>query len=375
MVIAHLTDLHVSKYGIRMSELSAGRYRAATGAGWEPVWSSQGWRIDVRWAAGRTRWRDAYRLVDGEDRVHELLKDRNESGGHRLLDRLKRLREIRLKTSCAALARRRPNAAELEWLLREDPRNGNLRFCALAETLRRDRPDWLIITGDLTDDGEGYELLLAGLAPFIQERRLICIPGNHDVYATPPVWNDARFLKTESKKREAWEQFNCRLILPNPQGCLQPLGEGVVLARLDSCHASRIPGSTSGRVSEEQLQVLEQELSQVGRKVLRFACLHHSLLNPAKQGLGLVAFQPGMKLRNSRRTLKRMARLGIALVMNGHRHVGYKHQAPEGPLMVSAPSSTYGCRTGVKPFYWRLEALHTALHSIHQRFIPSLVAV
>jgi 3',5'-cyclic AMP phosphodiesterase CpdA len=375
VILAHLTDLHVTKYGARMTDAQMGRYRLARGAGWESVWEDAGWRIDVRWALGRVRWRDAFRLVDSRERVHRSFKAKGGISYGQLVDGLKRLREIRLRTDALELARRFPGPQEVERLLAEDPENGNVRFCAVAHAVRKDAPDWLVLTGDLTDDGEGYELIKAGLSPFIQKRRFICIPGNHDVYPTPPVWNARRFRKSENQKRVLWENFAAGVGVPVNRPSVQSLGEGVLLAPLDSCHPSSVPGSSSGLVLKEQLQSVGRELEHYPGKTLRLACLHHSLLTPSRQGLGFSVYQPGMKARNSQKILKQLSGLGMAVVMSGHRHLGYKQQTRRGPLHLGAPSTTYGCRSGAKPFYWRLETLRTTLASIQQAPIPALASI
>ena len=46
----------------------------------------------------------------------------------------------------------------LDALLAEDPINSNIRFCAVAYALRDANPDWILISGDLTDDGVGHDL-------------------------------------------------------------------------------------------------------------------------------------------------------------------------------------------------------------------------
>jgi 3',5'-cyclic AMP phosphodiesterase CpdA len=224
----------------------------------------------------------------------------------------------------------------------------------------------VIVTGDLTDDGMGYELVAKGLAPFIERGRLICIPGNHDVYPTPPLWNDKHFMKSAREKHRRWAEFASRCGLPSSGSYLHPLGQGVVLAHFDSCHPSSVPGSASGLVPMHDLNRIAHQLKTGAAATLKLACLHHPIAPVRVQGLGLAAFHPGMRLRNAKRVQAHLKAQGYAVVMDGHRHIGYQVQASNGPVFLSAPSATYGCRLGAKPFYWRLQVRNAMLQSIRR---------
>jgi len=367
--IAHLTDLHVSKYGARMT---MNRSRTAKGRIWESFCEEPGWRIEIRRAEG-IRIRDAFRLVDSEDRVHRVVKVGSGSNRRQVLDELRQLRDLRMQTDFEVLARKLPNQRQAIQLLQQDPDNGNLRFCLAAHALRQDPPDWVVVTGDLTDDGIGYELLKAGLAPFIEKNRLLCIPGNHDIYPTPPVWNDRELRTTEEKKRQFWNNFTASVGMAEGS-FVHDLGENVVLARLDSCTPSRIPGSASGFVAPDQVRQMEDQLDRVPARTLRLACMHHPVVKAPYKQLGLSAYQPGMRLRNSRSVFRRLREHRVSVVMHGHRHVGYNYQTKEGPVSLSAPSTTYGCRTGARPFYWCLVVVESAVRSIQPVPIPGLVS-
>jgi 3',5'-cyclic AMP phosphodiesterase CpdA len=375
MIIAHLSDFHISQYGACMTNFKTGRRRVAKGPGWVPFWEDGGWRIDVRLAAGRIRLHDAFRLIDREGLVHRIYKVKGLPSVSAIFDDLRRLRDIRSLTHCDYLAAHFPDEGETARLLQGDPGNGNVRFCAVAHTLRRDNPDWVIVTGDLTDDGLGYELVAAGLAPFLERGRLICIPGNHDVYPTPPFWNDKHFMKSAREKRRRWADFAGRLGLPASGSYVYPLGQGVLLAHFDSCHPSTVPGSASGLVRIHELNHIDQLLKNSQAASLKLACLHHPVSPLRVKGLGLAAFHPGMRLRNAKRMQEHLKKMGFAVVMDGHRHMGYQYQVSTGPMYLSAPSTTYGCRLGAKPFYWRLNVRQASIQSIHKAPIGLLARV
>lgn len=375
MIVAHITDLHVSKYGLRMTNLHTGRLRAARGLGWETFFEDGGWRVDFRPALDQARIRDAFRLVDIDGRVHKIIKVRNGHLASAIIGQLLRLRDLRMRTHCEFLTGAFPDGETLRKLLAQDPDNSNARFCAVAHALRRDQPDWVVITGDLTDDGVGYGLIKAGLADVIARRRLICLPGNHDVYPTPPVWNDRSLRTPGARKREAWSEFIASIQQPSSKACVQDLGEGVVLARFDSCHPSRIPGSSSGLVPPEQIQTVEEQIRGLDGTFLRLACVHHPLTPMPYKGLKIGSYQPGMRLRNGRRLFRHLLKYDFSVIMNGHRHVGYHFQHADGPVILSAPSTTYGCRSGAKPFYWSLDLVKSRIRGIQPKPITMLAGV
>jgi hypothetical protein len=366
MIIAHVSDFHISQYGAAMTNFKTGRRRAAKGTGWTPFWDEAGWHIDVRLAAGRIRLHDAFRLTDSQGLVHRISKLKRLVSVSDIFDDLRRLCDIRTVTRCDYLASHFPSEAETTRLLQADPANGNARFCAVAHALRRDRPDWIIVTGDITDDSVGYELVAAGLAPFIESGRLICIPGNHDVYPTPPFWNSRHFQKNEMEKKARWQEFALALGLPGAGSYLKSLGQGVVLAHFDSCHPSSVPGSASGLVRVHDLQQIQNRLKTEFPRALRLACLHHPVSPLRVKGLGLAAFHPGMRLRNAKRVQAHLQAMGFEVVMDGHRHIGYQYQLSTGPVFLSAPSTTYGGRLGARPFYWRLNVRHDGLRAIQK---------
>lgn len=355
MIIAHLSDIHISKYGtLLVQRRGLPREARPDEKAWETMLEVDGWRVETR-RAGQTRfsWRDRMRLVDPDGLIHHesnVPKDTEKPNPEELLA----LQTRRARVSIERLANDWPSRAQIDAWLGEDPHNGNLRWCAIAHQLREENPDYVLITGDLTDDAEGFELIEAGLAPFIAEGRLIVIPGNHDIYPSPPLVTVASARKTELDKRRLWGAFTKRIGV-EASGCfVRDLGEGVLLLCLDSSHPPRIPASASGYVQPHELYQLAGQLDASGPGQLRLACVHHHIANPPPTALGSVPFQTGMKLRNAREVLDVLESLDVRVIMNGHRHIGYRFQPSGSPLFLSAPSTTMGCRSGAKPFYWRL---------------------
>ncbi len=366
MILLHLSDLHTSRFGSRMVEIAHGPARVARGEGWTTAQDlPEGWRVEARRAEGRAlQLRDALRLVDDQGKIHQTLKIKGDLSEADALARLRDLAGRRRQTHWLALANDLPTPQRVAELLQHDPANTNLRFCRLAWMLRQEPADLLLITGDLTDDGDGYELIQVALQPLIDAGRVLALPGNHDLYPAPPLWTARELRKPESDKLRAWGRFASHLGIPAVGSFLREIAPGVLLACVNSCHRPAVPASASGAVPNAHLQALSGALDAAPRDATRLVALHHHVVNLPANGLGLPPFQPGMRLRNAREVLDWLRRERIDAVFNGHRHIGYRYQPSEGPLFLSAPSSTSGCRSGADPYLWRVEVDHRGLQGV-----------
>ena len=261
----------------------------------------------------------------------------------------------RMRSAHYRLAERLPSPDDVERLLAGDPTNTNLLFLRAARILVEDAPDWVLITGDLTDDGVGYDLVLAALAPFVARGRLLAVPGNHDVYDSPRFVVPAHARRRRADKLADWHAFAAQLGLPASPYWLRELGEGAIVCGLDSCNPALTPMSASGAILPQTLQALHAALEAAPPG--RIAMLHHHVVNPPVRAVGAVPWQLGLRLRNARAVYDTLRALQFRCVLNGHRHVGYRYHPSHAPMFVSAPSATLGCRSGAspRPFYWRIE--------------------
>ena len=179
--------------------------RAKAGEPGQLLGRAAGWRIEQH---GNT-----VRLVDDSGIVHASRRARPTEVDDQLAQ-LSMLALERTRTEHSRLAARLPSHQEVEQLLFEDPGNTNLLFCRLAHRLRLDQPDWIVLTGDVTDDGVGYDLILSGLAPFVARGRVLAIPGNHDIYDSPWLVVPGHARKKRVDKRAAFSRFSVALGLP-----------------------------------------------------------------------------------------------------------------------------------------------------------------
>lgn len=370
MHIAFLSDPHVSHYGGRVGALRTGRRKVVQEHDdWVGVWKDGGWRIERRKPSALRR-EVTLRLIDENGELHGVRSGNAETA---LIDALLELQRGRCATFHAGLAEHFPDAAAIREGLAHDPTNVNLRFCAAALEVRRAEPDWVVVLGDLTDDSVGFGLILEGLRPFFEAGRLLCIPGNHDLYSTPPLWTPNALRKTEREKRELWGGFAAKLGQPASGMFVRELGEGAVVAFLDSCYPPRLSFSASGLVPMKQLNEVAEELEVFSSEgTLRLVCLHHHVVNLPPMGLGRAPWQPGMRLRNAEQVLPALLGMKLGAVLNGHRHVGYQFKPAGGPLFVSVPSCSLGCRSSGDPYYITLDVAGGRLRSVGEQPISLL---
>jgi 3',5'-cyclic AMP phosphodiesterase CpdA len=250
-----------------------------------------------------------------------------------------------------------------------------LRLLRAARAIDPSAVDAVVATGDLTDDGEGYELIDAAFAAWRSRGRFFAIPGNHDIYLFPLAGN-ARPRPTHAGKRAAWRAFAERLGLPiDASGAWSAhLPEGsAVLVGLDTCaRKQRAFFRHNGAVGPAQLAFLRaiaatREWRDARHRLVAF---HHHVV-PLPHGVGRRApTEIGMRLDDAREFAATLNEVGATLVMHGHRHLS-EARRPAGCNfeLLAAPSLTLGCKSGDAPSYWRVE-LDERGHRVTRERIP-----
>ena len=373
LVVAHVSDLHVSEFGdtfhdrLRVVKRSV-NVAAVDASKYEVVWEEAAWRVIHE----RGKRQGKIGLVDPEGFLHPIPSVK-ESGG--ILDPVERAaaKACRLEARRASvLARHLPAPGALRHLFDATPRNSNVRLLRAAAAIEEANPDVVVITGDLTDDGAGFELVEAAFARWRDKGRLFAIPGNHDLYLFP-MRGSSRPRPTHASKRAAWRAFAERLGLElHPAGgWWKALPEAsTVFVGLDSCaRPQRRFFRHNGGVGKEQLEWLREigktpEFTQARHRI---ALLHHHVV-PLPHGVGKRApSEIGMRLDDARSAAEVFDEVGITAVMHGHRHVSEQRQ-PAGSnfTILASPSLTLGCRSGDDPSFWRVE-LDERMHASRVR--------
>jgi len=355
MHLLHLSDLHLSRYG---ESGTWTRRDSAEDGEWEVLHAWQRWQIEgIRDRKGK---RDTIRLTDPEGVIHKVKSWPNRKDD-KVIAGLLSIAMKRHQTSSERLITNRPTLEDLRAMLHIDPYNTNLRFVLLMEQVLSLGPDLVLLTGDITDNGFGYDLVQHYLQPWIERRHLFVIPGNHDTYdMLPRIGRRARAQEKEALYLEFATSVGME---PGPSGAYVRRVGDVAVVGLNSCHMPRTPLSASGAVSHEQLTWLEQLSQDVAFQGtrLRIGLVHHHLLRmPFAVGKGS-PWEMGMRLRNATHVMETCSRAGLDFLFNGHRHHGYAVQLPGRPMVISAPSSTLGCKSlvgAVYGWYMDLDAKH-----------------
>lgn len=363
-VLAHVSDLHVSDFGDtfhdRLRVVKRSAHVAAVDPGkYEVVWEEAGWRV----VHEKGKRRGKIGLVDPEGYAHPIPSVKQASG---MLDPVERAaaKACRLEARRASvLANHVPGTGALRTLFEATPRNSNIRLLRSVAAIEESNPDAVVITGDLTDDGAGYELIEAAFARWKDKGMLFAIPGNHDLYLFP-MRGSGRPKPTHATKRAAWQAFAKRigLELSESGGWVKELPDDTVLVGLDTCvRPQRRFYRHNGAVGQEQLAWLKKvaEGSAWKRARHRLVCIHHHVV-PLPHGVGKRApSEIGMRLDDARSVAECFDAIGVTAVLHGHRHVSEQRQ-PAGSnfTILASPSLTLGCRSGDDPSFWRIELDH-----------------
>ncbi|MEC3955189.1 metallophosphoesterase [Nocardia sp. CDC153] len=177
------------------------------------------------------------------------------------------------------------------------------------------RPDLIIVTGDIADEGEVEEYQQARLA-LASEVPVLVLPGNHD------------------------DRGNLRQVLFGQDPGYEPInavhrGDGVTVVLLDSS----IPGKPEGHLDEVTYAFLEDALERTAADDVVLVAMHHPPV-----AVQSTVVDP-IRLTNPERLAEIVAGdARIAAVLTGHVHAGLMTSFAGKPLIVApSVSSTIGC--------------------------------
>jgi len=357
-VLAHLSDLHVSTFGDtfhdRLRVVSRGKHLADVAPSrWTTTWADEGWTVLQR--VGKKA--SDIQLVDPEGYAHpvpsrKVVDDPDPTGRAVFLARRLEARRA------AALAALPPDARRLDMLAAETPKNTNLRLLRAARAIDPS-VSAVVITGDLTDNGFGYELIASAFARYRDRGRLFVVPGNHDLYMFP-FSGSGRPKPSPESKRAAWRAFASELGLAlDPSGAWHRFlpEASLLLIGLDSCaRPQRRFFRHNGAIGEAQAAYVRAVTREHAGARHKIALLHHHVV-PLPHGVGRRApSEIGMRLDDAESVAKLFDEVGVTTVLHGHRHVSEERKPAGARFRIFAgPSFTLGCRSGDEPSYWRVE--------------------
>lgn len=215
------------------------------------------------------------------------------------------------------------------------------RWERILEDIDGHAPDHVLLTGDLTAMGHPDELhaMLETLTPLLSAGRLTLIPGNHDRYVEPRVFEEIFRAHLASDLPELADEHGYPFV--------KLLGDDAALVGLDSTRVRGWSQYFVGRLGAVQLSALARVLAhpKLAGRTVHVLCHHGPLSSDGRREWVESALIDGPALLE---TLK-----GYPVVFHhGHSHIRSWHRASEArPHLFGGGSSTEPGREG----YWLLD--------------------
>jgi len=202
---------------------------------------------------------------------------------------------------------------------------------ALIKDIRAEKPDFLIITGDLTCNGTRQSHIeLAEKLKTIEDigTCVFVVPGNHDIqnpYARKYIGDEVTDIETITSEDyvNLYAPFGyegCVSRDPNSLSYLAMPAEDIWLLMLDSTDTDRNMArkypEQSGYLRPDTLKWIEQcaALAKENNAKL-IAVMHHSLIDHSEM------IKANYTIKNSKDALKVFRKHGIEIVFTGHIHI------------------------------------------------------
>ena len=176
---------------------------------------------------------------------------------------------------------------------------------ALEALAKQQRPDLLVLSGDITQRALPQEFRLARAFVDRLGAPLLAIPGNHDI----PLFDLGARLRCPYARHQA--AFGDEL---EPEFCSADL---LVLC----VNTTRWYRHKNGAVSSSQIERVASRLASAGAAQLRVVVVHQPIAVPHARDLH-------DRLRGHATALRRWAAAGADLVMGGHIHLPYVMALP-----------------------------------------------
>ena len=243
----------------------------------------------------------------------------------------------------------------MNMLLRRRHEYRNAYLPIIVEHLLEQDLDMVVVSGDLstTSLAKEFEVARKHLQPFIDQGKLVTIPGNHDVYTKA------------AQKKKRYEQFfqDCHGETTGSEiyPFVRPVGEDVVFIGLGSAVPTGVSGSW-GRIGEKQLTRLPIILSEHVNQ-FRVLLVHHFIQD--KHG---TPGHPRRAIRDSERLLEVVKEYGVELILHGHEHARYNYNVPgpkgDIPVYNPGPATRYGAEPSHQGGYHIYEVSDKSLKKV-----------
>jgi 3',5'-cyclic AMP phosphodiesterase CpdA len=220
------------------------------------------------------------------------------------------------------------------------PKHLGARATALLALAEASRPDFIALSGDLTQRAKPLQFQNA--RSFVERlpAPTLVVPGNHDVplyrfweRAFAPFWAYKKHFSEELEP--TWED------------------EKLYVVGVNTAHNWTLTG---GRIPLARLEAVCEELECVPPEKTKIVVAHHHMIPPPRFGSQSV-------LGNAYEAVRAFAEVGVELVLSGHQHQTYIASSEEfypsgqSPVIVlhagtSTSSRGRGVETNTNSFNW-----------------------
>lgn len=228
---------------------------------------------------------------------------------------------------------------------------------AFIDDMRREKPDLLVLSGDLTLDGEkkSHEELVECLEPLLDEGiQIAVIPGNHDINNH----NARRYKGSETEPVESVTAEEFRQIYadfgyiaadsrdPASLSYLYKVDPYYWLLLIDSCQYDprNLNGGAIGLETYRWMEEVLEESWEQGAQVI--AVSHHNLLD--QSGVSQV-FYDDCTIEHNEELIRRLSDYDVRLHLSGHLHLQHYMQDEDSEIyeIVTGSLVMAPCRYGV----------------------------
>ncbi len=184
------------------------------------------------------------------------------------------------------------------------------------------KPDAVIVTGDLTEEGYYREFIQAKEYLDLIEAPMIAVPGNHD----------ARNIGDDT-----FEQ-----LFENRYGVLELKEEAIKIIALDSS----VPDQGHGKIGRLQKRFMEQEIRDANeRGLFIIIALHHHIISVPHTG------RERNILSDAGDILLFLIENNVNLVLSGHKHVPHVWKLNNTSFATAGTVSSMKLRGNTNPSY------------------------
>lgn len=192
----------------------------------------------------------------------------------------------------------------------------------VVDTVNADKPDYLVITGDLSFNGEkDSHLELVEILDKVTDTKVLVIPGNHDLCNISTVAEDATVTPEEFK--EIYANYGYSGAMSYDSDSLSyawKASEDTIFLMLDSTLSKfnfeenrNITGGFISGITYDWIEGILKEAVSKGQHVVSF--MHHNLMDHNS------SFVAGYTIIKNEYVLELFAKYNVTLNFSGHMHI------------------------------------------------------